>query len=225
MQTSKTKEVLLSVKNIRAGSGRKAIDAARGVSFDVYKYETFGLAGEPGSGKTTIARAITRAIPLSDGEILYNGQRISGKISKQLDEEVERKIQIVFRGTVSSPDARRDLTDEERPELIITDEPIITRSVSEHGLTYIFLAHDLPSMRNTTDRIAIIRLGEIVELAPTEQMLTHPLHPYTKSLLHANPVPDPLDDIPRRMCEIEPEHFVLATDEEEEVYRRFLRIG
>ncbi|MDR2505544.1 MAG: ATP-binding cassette domain-containing protein [Oscillospiraceae bacterium] len=309
-----SREVLLSVRDMRItyGSGRKAFEAVRGVSFDVYKSETFGLAGESGSGKTTIGRAIIRMIPLSSGEVVFGGRRISGKITKKLDEEVIRKIQMIFQDPMASLNerakvdyivgeglynVRRDLNNEERialvhaalrdvgllpefasrfphefsggqrqrigiaralimrPELIVADEPISALDVSiraqvlnllsalqkEHGLTYIFVAHDLSVMRYITDRIAIIRLGEIVELAPTELVFEHPLHPYTKALLQAIPVPNPrveksrrilpndarkaTDDAERAMCEIEPGHFVLATGEEEEMYRRFLRVG
>lgn len=61
------------------GSKRKNFVAVKGVSFDIYKGETFGLVGESGSGKTTIGRAIIRINPMSAGEVLFKGERISGK--------------------------------------------------------------------------------------------------------------------------------------------------
>ena len=93
-----------------------------------------------------------------------------------------------------------------QPDLIVADEPISALDVSiraqvlnllkkfqrEQGLTYLFVAHDLSVVRFISDRIAVIRAGRIVELAETEELFRHPLHPYTKSLLSAVPIPDPL---------------------------------
>ena len=73
-----TREKLLEVKDLHVqfGKGRKRFEAIKGVSFDIYKGETFGLVGESGSGKTTIGRAIIRINPVSSGEILFKGKRI-----------------------------------------------------------------------------------------------------------------------------------------------------
>ena len=59
------------------------------------------------------------------------------------------------------------------------------------GLTYLFIAHDLSVVRFISDRIAVISKGRIVELAEAEELFLHPLHPYTKALLSAVPIPDP----------------------------------
>jgi oligopeptide transport system ATP-binding protein len=91
------------------------------------------------------------------------------------------------------------------PQVIVADEPISALDVSiraqvlnllaqmqrENGLTYLFIAHDLSVMRYITDRIAVIYKGEIVELSETEELFRHPMHPYTRSLLSAIPVPNP----------------------------------
>lgn len=92
------REILLSVKNvdITFGKGADAVRAVTDASFDIHKGETFSLVGESGSGKTTIGRAVIRVNPLSAGEIQYKGVPISGKISKSLDREVVRNIQMVF---------------------------------------------------------------------------------------------------------------------------------
>ena len=78
------KEVLLSLKNvdITFGKGDNAVRAVKNATFDIHKGETFSLVGESGSGKTTIGRAVIRVNPLANGEILYKGVRISGKIPK-----------------------------------------------------------------------------------------------------------------------------------------------
>ena len=95
--TDNTREPLLQVKNLEVtfGKGKKKFVAVKNVNFDIYKGETFGLVGESGSGKTTIGRAIIRINPISDGEVIFKGQRISGKISRQLDKEVTQKIQMI----------------------------------------------------------------------------------------------------------------------------------
>ena len=92
---NENKEVLLHVEDLKVtfGTKRNLFTAVGGVSFDIYKGETFGLVGESGSGKTTIGRAIIRIHPTADGKILYKGQQINGKISKELDKEVTRKLQ------------------------------------------------------------------------------------------------------------------------------------
>ncbi len=104
----KNKEVLLEVKNIKVefGKGKKTFTAVNDVSFNIYKGETFGLVGESGSGKTTIGRAIIRINPLAGGEILYNGKKISGKIDKELDSEVTRKVQMIFQDPMASLNER-----------------------------------------------------------------------------------------------------------------------
>ena len=91
------------------------------------------------------------------------------------------------------------------PEFIICDEPISALDVSiqaqivnmledlqeEMGLTYLFIAHDLSMVRHISDKMAVMYLGRIVELAESEELYTNPLHPYTQALLAASPVPDP----------------------------------
>ena len=139
------------------------------------------------------------------------------------------------------------------PEFIIADEPISALDVSiraqvlnlmsklqqERGLTYLFIAHDLSVMRFICNRIAVIHKGVIVELAKTEKLFEHPLHPHTRALLSAIPMPDPDAEKakvlqiydpsihnyaadPPRWSEIEEGHFIMANAEEMEEYRRML---
>jgi oligopeptide transport system ATP-binding protein len=105
----KSKEVLLEVKNLRIEFGegkKKKFTAVNDVSFNIYKGETFGLVGESGSGKTTIGRAIVRINETSDGEIFFKGEKISGKIPRQLDREITKKIQMIFQDPMASLNER-----------------------------------------------------------------------------------------------------------------------
>ena len=306
------REVLLSVKNMSVcfGKGKHLFKAVDNVSFDIYKGETFGLVGESGSGKTTIGRTIIRINPTTSGEILFKGQKINGKISRELDRRVTREIQMIFQDPMASlnerakvdyivsegllssgeklPEAERRARVEKalaevgllpefasrfphefsggqrqrigvaralimQPDFVIADEPISALDVSiraqvlnllqrlqrERKLTYLFISHDLSVMRFICDRIAVIHLGEIVELAESEQLFAHPLHPYTKALLSAIPQPDPISERSKKLLvydpschdysvdkpvwtEIEPGHFILANQKERDGYRREL---
>lgn len=141
-----------------------------------------------------------------------------------------------------------------QPELVIADEPISALDVSvraqvlnllkkfqrELGLTYLFIAHDLSVVRFISDRIAVIYKGVIVEVAPTEELFNNPIHPYTKALLSAVPIPDPILERQKelvvydpdqhdysvdkpKMVEIKPGHYVWGNDKELATYRQNLR--
>ena len=88
------------------GSGRKKFVAVDDVNFTIYKGETFALVGESGSGKTTIGRAIVRINPITAGEVLLEGQRINGKISKEQDLNVIRSCQMIFQDPMASLNER-----------------------------------------------------------------------------------------------------------------------
>lgn len=91
------------------------------------------------------------------------------------------------------------------PSFIVCDEPVSALDVSiqaqvlnmfvelqeQLGLTYLFIAHDLLVVRHVSDRIAVMYLGRLIEIGPAEEITEHPLHPYSKSLISAVPVPDP----------------------------------
>ena len=106
------------------------------------------------------------------------------------------------------------------------------------GLTYLFIAHDLSVVRFLCDRIAVIHRGRIVELAESEELFAHPLHPYTRALLSAIPQPDPIAERKKKLLvydpschhysesnqpawrEARPSHFVLASEEELAAYQK-----
>ena len=102
------REPLLSVRDLRVdfGSRRRPFHAVKGVSFDIYPGETFGLVGESGSGKTTIGRAIIRIYETAGGEVIFKGRKINGRIGKELDREITRKIQMIFQDPMASLNER-----------------------------------------------------------------------------------------------------------------------
>ena len=103
------KEVLLEVKNLRVEFGRRKKNkfvAVKDVNFNIYRGETFGLVGESGSGKTTIGRAIIRLNETAGGEIIFKGKKINGKIDKELDREITKKIQMIFQDPMASLNER-----------------------------------------------------------------------------------------------------------------------
>lgn len=102
------REVLVDVKNLEITftNGKKKFVAVKGVNFQIYKGETFSLVGESGSGKTTIARAIVRLNPTSDGEIYFKGNKINGKLSKEKSRELKRQIQMIFQDPAASLNER-----------------------------------------------------------------------------------------------------------------------
>ena len=304
------REVLLDVKDLQVhfGSKRKPFKAVDGVSFQIYKGETFGLVGESGSGKTTIGRSIIRINPTAGGEIIYKGKKINGRISHALDKEVTHQIQMIFQDPMASLNERakvsyivsegllgKHLSEEEigkrvsdalmdvgllpefasrfphefsggqrqrigiaralvmEPDFIIADEPISALDVSiraqvlnllsdlqkKRDLTYLFIAHDLSVVRFICDRIAVIHKGKIVELADSEQLFAHPLHPYTRALLSAIPMPDPKSEKNKKLLvydpschdysvdkpvwhEIEPGHFILGNQKELSEYAKMI---
>ena len=306
------REVLLSVRNMSIcfGKGKRLFKAVDNVSFDIYRGETFGLVGESGSGKTTIGRAIIRINPTTSGEVIFKGEKINGRISKELDRRVTREIQMIFQDPMASlnerakvdyivsegllngvklPEAERKARVEKalsdvgllpefasrfphefsggqrqrigvaralimQPDFIIADEPISALDVSiraqvlnllsdlqkERGLTYLFISHDLSVMRFICDRIAVIHKGVLVELAQTEKLFSHPLHPYTRALLSAIPLPDPAREKNKQLevydptqhdytvdkpswVEIEEGHMIWGNEKEFGKYREMLR--
>ena len=259
-------EKLLEVKNLKQyfNEGKSSeVRAIDGISFDIYRGETFGLVGESGCGKSTTGRTIIRLYDATDGEVLYDGVSVHANKSKSEVKALNQKMQMIFQDPYASLNPRMKVLDiiaegldvhglaknaKERkqkvvelletvglnkehadryphefsggqrqrigiaralavnPEFIIADEPISALDVSiqaqvvnllkdlqkEKGLTYLFIAHDLSMVKYISDRIGVMYFGKLVEMATADELYKNPLHPYTKSLLSAIPLPDPI---------------------------------
>jgi len=198
-------------------------------------------------------------------EIIAEGLRINGyKNEKDIDDRVKEALKTV--GLVPEHASRyphefsggqrqrigiaRSLIVE--PTFIVADEPISALDVSiraqvinllnelreEKGITIMFIAHDLSVVKYFSDRLGVMYFGKIVEIGDKEKIFSHPLHPYTLSLMASIPLPDPLYEQKRgrtvrynpgkqhdyskeepTLREIEPDHFVLCNTEEFTKYK------
>lgn len=261
---------LLEVNNlqkhfpIRQGFLRRttqSVKAVDRVNLFVYPGETLGLVGESGCGKTTLGRCILRLIEPTDGEVIFEGQPVTG-ISQRDLQKLRTRMQIIFQDPYSSLNPRMVVLDligegliehgivkkqsekEERvialleqvglssqilyryphefsggqrqriaiaraislnPSLVICDEAVSALDVSIQAqiinllmelqkqlkMAYLFISHDLAVIKHVSNRIAVMYLGQIVEMCSTAELFQKPAHPYTKALLSAIPIPDP----------------------------------
>src|SRR5699024_5241937 len=253
-----------------------ALKAVDGITFDIYKGETFGLVGESGCGKSTAGRTIMRLYEASDGEVHFAGENVHSKKSSKKLKEFNRSMQMIFQDPYASLNPRMTVEDiiaegidihglakskKERlnrvnelletvglnkehgnryphefsggqrqrigiaralavdPDFIIADEPISALDVSmqaqvvnlmqelqeERGLTYLFIAHDLSMVKHISDRVGVMYLGDLVEMAPSDELYDNPLNPYTHAILSAIPLPDPKVERSRERIIIEGE--------------------
>ena len=260
--------VLLETKGLRKYfTGKKGlfnpnppiVKAVDDIDLTIRKGETLGLVGESGCGKSTLGRTILKLIPMTSGQVLYEGQDIAAYDKKKMW-EMRKKMQIIFQDPYSSLNPRMTVFDlvsaplqvfgigsrEEQkemvismlsdvgldkqylnrfphefsggqrqrigiaralilnPEFVVCDEAVSALDVSvraqvlnlmkkmqkKRNLTYLFISHDLSVVRHVSDRVAVMYLGSVVEVAGKKELYTSPRHPYTQALLSAIPIPD-----------------------------------
>lgn len=236
------------------------IKAVDGVSFNIKEKEVFGLVGETGCGKSTIAKAVAGFYKPTQGRILYRDMDTS---RKEVHDLMHRECQMIFQDSGAALNPRMtvekiiteplrlsgtlkehgelsndvmqmlkkvgmddmykskyptELSGGQRqriaiarslimnPKLVIADEPIASLDISiqaqiinlfrdlqqEEGFSFLFIAHDLSVVRYISNRIGVMLHGKIVEMGDTEEIFENPIHSYTKSLLSAIHIPDPL---------------------------------
>ena len=261
-------QVLLETKDLRKYfSGKKGlfnlnppvVKAVDDINLTIHKGETLGLVGESGCGKSTLGRTILKLIPMTSGQVIYNGEAIAAYDKKQMW-EMRKRMQIIFQDPYSSLNPRMTVYDlvsaplevygigsaAERkemvisilndvgldkqylnrfphefsggqrqrigiaralilnPEFVVCDEAVSALDVSvraqvlnlmkkmqqKRNLTYLFISHDLSVVRHVSDRVAVMYLGSVVEIADKQDLYGAPLHPYTRALLSAIPIPD-----------------------------------
>ena len=235
--------------------GSQTVKAVDGVSFTIAPGETLGLAGESGSGKSTVARTLVRINRPTGGSIRLDGTE-AGTLSGPELRAYRRRMQMVYQDPYDSLDPKMTISDaiaeglsvrgvprsrraaqvEELlarvrlpsalsarypgqlsggqrqrisiaralavdPEVIVCDEAVAALDVSiraqvlnllkdiqaDAGVSYLFISHDLSTLRFMADRIAIMYVGRLVEYGTSEQVFGQPCHPYTQALIAAVP--------------------------------------
>ena len=274
MTITKENGVLLDIKNlkvhfpIKKGLWQRTVGhvkAVDDVSFQLVEGETLGLVGESGCGKTTLGKAVIRALKPTDGDVDYqmrDGSTLNTREAEgQQLRDLRHEMQFIFQDPFASLNPRMTVFDivadplrlnrlasgkalEDKvgemlqlvslspsltrryphafsggqrqrigiaralamdPRLVIADEPVSALDVSVQAqilnlmqdlqerlnLTFLFISHDLSVVQYISHRVAVMYVGKLVELAPTEEIFTNPKHPYTQALLEAVPVPNP----------------------------------
>ncbi|MEY8369331.1 ABC transporter ATP-binding protein [Anaerovoracaceae bacterium 42-11] len=233
------------------------LHAVDDVSFSIEKGHTLGVVGESGCGKTTLGRTVLRLVEPTDGEIYFDGEKITD-FNKAKMKQLRKKMQLIFQDPYASLNPRLSVSEIIRepmevgkmfktkaevhrrvkelmdvvglaprlinaypheldggrrqrigiaralatdPEFIVCDEPVSALDVSiqaqilnlmmdlqeERELAYMFITHDMSVVKHISTEIAVMYLGQCVELAETEELFRNPKHPYTQALLSAIP--------------------------------------
>jgi peptide/nickel transport system ATP-binding protein len=249
--------------SLLSGGEIPAVKAVDDVSFIIHKGEVFGLAGESGSGKSTVGRLVLHLLEPTSGKVIFDGTDLESLSTEEM-RRFRSRMQIVFQDPLASLNPRMtigqaishpaqihmsELSVAERrervldilaavgmnpptafydlyphqisggqrqrivlaralithPAFIVADEPIAMADVSvrallldlmmdlkeKFDLTYLFITHDLATAKYVCNRIAIMYLGKLCEVGPLDDVYQYVLHPYTRALLEAVPVPDP----------------------------------
>ena len=175
------------LNRVLEGGHLEFLKAVDGVSFDIFKGETFALVGESGSGKTTVARMIVGLLPPTSGEVIIDGVSMSDPAQAQARQQLRRRIQMIFQDPYASLNPRL------RVDAIVA-EPIRAfnliegeRHIKDRGAAVMLITHDMGVIAETCDRVAVMYAGRIAEIGPVHQVINQPAHPYTMGLMAAIP--------------------------------------
>jgi len=182
------------------------------VAISIMPGETLGLVGESGCGKSTLGRLLIRLLEPTAGTIRFQGQEITG-LGRAAMREFRRSMQIIFQDPYGALNPRMAVEDIIAEPLVIhgaksgaETRQKVTEMLDRVGLpsraldrfphedmrlTYLFIAHDLSVVRHISDRVAVMYLGKIVEVAEKHAIYATPQHPYTRALIAAVPAPHP----------------------------------
>ncbi|MGB3554389.1 MAG: oligopeptide/dipeptide ABC transporter ATP-binding protein [Jannaschia sp.] len=239
-----------------ANVSESCVNAVDGASFTIERGEVVGLVGESGCGKSTLGRMVAGLLPVTDGEIRYDGKDVTDAGTAQA-RSARLRIQMIFQDPMSSLNPRMKVQDiigeaalyhglttragmpeyvtglmekvgldpafatrfphqfsggqrqrigiaralAVQPDFLICDESIAALDVSiqaqvinlfqdlrrELDLTYLFISHDLGVIEHVADRVVVMYLGRVVEIAPTGELFDAPAHPYSQALLDQVP--------------------------------------
>ena len=251
-----TAKPVLSVKNVTAAYGNGIVKVLKNVSVDIHPGQTLAVVGESGSGKSTLARAITGLLPPQQGEVIFDGRKLSNKLGDRSKDDL-RQMQMIYQmadvamnprhtvGTIIGrpltfyfglKGAERDRRVKElleeiemgtgfidrypaelsggqkqrvciaralaaKPKLIICDEvtsaldPLVANGILKlllnlqqiEQVAYLFITHDIATVRAIADSIAVMYRGEVVRYGAKSQVLTPPFDDYTDLLLSSVP--------------------------------------
>ncbi|MDB5553368.1 MAG: transporter, ATP-binding protein [Rhizobium sp.] len=251
-----TPKPILSVKNVTAAYGNGIIKVLKDVSVDIHPGQTLAVVGESGSGKSTLARAITGLLPPQQGEVIFDGRKLSNRLTDRSKDDL-RQLQMIYQmadvamnprhtvGTIigrpqnvyiglrgAERDKRvKELLEEiemgtgfidrypaelsggqkqrvciaralaAKPKLIICDEvtsaldPLVANGILKlllnlqkiEQVAYLFITHDLATVKSIADSIAVMYRGEVVRYGSKSQVLTPPFDDYTDLLLSSVP--------------------------------------
>jgi peptide/nickel transport system ATP-binding protein len=251
-----TAKPILSVKNVTAAYGNGVVKVLKNVSVDIHPGQTLAVVGESGSGKSTLARAITGLLPPQQGEVIFDGRKLSNKLGDRTKDDL-RQLQMIYQmadvamnprhtvGTIigrpltfyfglrgAERDRRvKELLEEiemgtgfidrypaelsggqkqrvciaralaAKPKLIICDEvtsaldPLVANGILKlllnlqqiEQVAYLFITHDLATVKSIADSIAVMYRGEVVRYGAKSQVLTPPFDDYTDLLLSSVP--------------------------------------
>ena len=193
----------------------KALD---GISFHIKRGTTMGLVGESGCGKTTAGRTILHLNGgKTAGQVLFNGKEVYDIPKNEYEDYIDQIMDNCGLQPFHKDRYPHEFSGGQRqriciaralalnPEFVVCDEPVSALDVSvqaqiinlledlqeKYNLSYLFISHDLSVVEHISDTVGVMYLGNIVEFGTTEELFANPLHPYTKALFSAIPIPDP----------------------------------